>query len=124
MTVIPASGLVFEDLPGRASADPLADVDTASSVRIINLRRSAGRTAHRHPLSEEIIVVTRGSGAVWIDGTLYSLQEGDVVTIPVDAAHATIPDEGIEMTLACFFPHPDLSANLVPTDIEVGQEDL
>ena len=119
MSVTPRAALEFVDLPGRRSADPLRGEDTASSLRIVDLARSEDRTAHRHPHSEEVVVVAAGSGHVWIEGTRTPVSVGDVVRIPVGAAHATVPDEGVEMELICFFPHPDLAENIEDTDIRV-----
>lgn len=75
--------------------------------------------AHRHPLTEEIVYVEAGRGAVWIDGETHRVGPGDVVHIPTASAHATIPDDDSDMRLICFFPHPVLGDNLVDTDIQV-----
>lgn len=119
MTVIKGEGLEFVDLPGRRAANPFVNVPADSSLRVITLGRTEGRTAHRHPHSEEVIYVEAGTGVVWIDGELHPLEPGDVVRIPAGAAHATVPDEGEQMALVCFFPHPDLAANIEDTDITV-----
>ena len=47
------------------------------------------------------------------------MKEGDVVHIPIGAAHATIPSDGEPMRLICFFPHPHLPENIEDTDITV-----
>jgi quercetin dioxygenase-like cupin family protein len=120
VTVIKGDGLDFADLPGRRSANPFSDVPVDSSVRVVELERSAGRTAHRHPHSEEVVYVEAGSGAVWIDGELTPVETGDVVRIPTGSAHATIPDDGERMRLVCFFPHPNLAENIEDTDISVS----
>jgi len=119
MTLIDGHHLRFVDLPGRRSADPLDGVGSVSSLRIVELGRTEGRTAHLHPHSEEVIYVESGSGQVWIDGTLHRVEQGDVVHIPAGAPHATIPDEEVQMRLICFFPHPELSDNIENADIEV-----
>ena len=119
MSVHSGSDLRFADLPGRRSADPLAAVDAESSIRIVELERSESRTAHRHPHSEEIVYVAAGTGEVWIDGRTTPIAPGDVVRIPAQTPHATIPDPGVSMRLVCFFPHPDLSENIQDTDIGV-----
>lgn len=119
MTVIPSRRLEFTDLPGRASADPFEALMANSSVRVVQLDRTPGRKAHRHPESEEIIYVVAGRGEVWIDGQTEAVAEGDVIRIPPGAAHATIPAVDSAMRLVCFFPHPDLSTNLDDTNIEV-----
>lgn len=89
-------------------------------MRIVDLERTDGRTAHRHPHSEEVVIVSAGKGHVWIDGEMQAVVEGDVVHIPVGVPHATIPEEGSRMELVCFFPHPDLSQNIEETDIKVS----
>lgn len=122
MNVVPRDSLEFMDLPGRRAADPLSGRTAVSSLRIVQLERTEGRTAHRHPYSEEVVVVARGSGEVWIDGVRSPLSAGDVVHIPAGAAHATIPASGVEMELVCFFPHPDLNQNIEDTEIRVAEE--
>ena len=107
-------------LEGRRSGDPLADLDSESSVRIVDLDPGSARTAHRHPHSEEIVVVVSGSGNCWIDGARIAVGPGDVVRIPAGAAHATIPAS--PMRLHCFFPHPDLDENMETTDIDVTEQ--
>jgi quercetin dioxygenase-like cupin family protein len=119
MTVISHTTFEFVELAGRRSANPLSPEDAASSVRIVELERTTNRTAHRHPVSEEVVYVAAGSGEVWIDGTTHPVTAGDVVRIPVGVAHATIPAEGSQMRLVCFFPHPDLASNLEETDLTV-----
>lgn len=115
MTVVPHDGFRFEQLEGRRSADPLAGIDTAASVRVVRLRRTAGRRAHVHPRSEEVVYVVAGTGHVWIGGRRSAVGPGDVVHVPAGTAHATVPDPGSDMELVCFLPHPDLSANLTTT---------
>lgn len=119
MTVVRGDSLSFAELPGRRSANPFPPGAATSSLRVVELERTPGRTAHRHPHSEEVVYVEEGSGQVWLDGELIRVSAGDVVRIPPGAAHATVPDEGVGMRLICFFPHPDLGANLEDTDITV-----
>ena len=119
MTVVSHRQLRFTDLPGRSSADPLEALAASSSVRVVQLGRTEGRTAHRHPHSEEIVYVVAGRGEVWIDGTVEPVAQGDVIHIPAGAAHATLPAAESAMRLVCFFPHADLADNLDETDIEV-----
>ena len=117
MSAVPESELRFADLPGRRSADPLSGLGSDASVRIVELERTEGRAAHRHPHSEEVVYVAAGTGIAWIDGTEHPLSPGTTVRIPAGAPHATIPDAGSAMRLICFFPHPDLSQNIEDTDI-------
>ena len=122
MGIIRHESLRFADLPGRLSANPLEGLGSAASARFVNLTRSPGRTAHRHPHSEEIVYVVSGSGHVWLDGEEHPVRAGDIVQIPIGAAHATVPDDGVDMQLMCFFPHPDLASNNEDTDIVVTPE--
>jgi quercetin dioxygenase-like cupin family protein len=120
MSVVRGSALEFQALPGRRSADPFPDGGPASSMRVVEMEHTPGRTAHRHPHSEEVVYVEAGSGQVWIDGDLVAVTAGDIVHIPAGTDHATIPDAGVGMRLVCYFPHPDLAANLQDTDIVVS----
>ena len=63
------------------------------------------------------MVVARGRGRVWIDGEFSEVTAGDVVTVPIGLAHATVCTESV--TLHCFFPHGDLPNKYVETDIVV-----
>lgn len=119
MNVSDGAHLDFVELPGRRSADPLGHVSSESSVRIVELTRTPGRTAHQHPHSEEVVYVEAGAGEVWIDGVRTPVSAGDIVRIPAGTPHATIPSEGNEMRLVCFFPHPTLSENIEDTTITV-----
>jgi len=123
MTVIRSDDLVFVSLPGRQSADGLAGIASASSVRSVRLEHTPGRTAHRHPHSEEVVYVVSGAGTVWIDGETTTVTAGDIVHIPPGCAHATVPVPGSVMELTCYFPHPDLGVNVEETDIDVTMED-
>ncbi len=103
--------LHFAEFPGRLSADPFGDAGEGISVRVVNLTRPRRRTPHRHPHSCEAIYVVEGAGAFWEEGRAERVAPGDCIFVPPGAAHATIPDEGSTMVLACFFPHGDLPAN-------------
>lgn len=122
MSVVRRETLEFADLPGRRSADPLAGLPVSSAVRVVELVRGEVRHTHLHPLSEEVVYVVSGSGRVWVDGTVSPVGPGDIVHIPTATPHATVPDPGVAMELVCFFPSPDLTANIVESDmvVEVG----
>ena len=115
MTVVRRGAWRVAQLEGRRSADPLADLPTDSSLRVVRLHRTTGRHAHVHPRSEEVMYVVAGTGHVWIAGERSRVAAGDVVHVPAGAPHATVPDAGGDMELVCFFPHPDLAANLTAT---------
>ncbi len=123
MSVTPRQELQFNELPGRSSADPLQGRDSASSVRVVRLHPGSTRHAHRHPLSEEVVYVRTGHGTVFISGVPHRVGPGDLVHIPPGSLHATIPDAGELVELICFFPHPNLSANIEETEIELTIEE-
>jgi quercetin dioxygenase-like cupin family protein len=108
--------LCFVELPGRASADPLAllggGAGTGVSVRLVRMDAAPGRRPHRHPHSVEVVHVLGGQGTAWLDGRRTAVGPGDTFLVPVGAAHATLPDPGETLELLCVFPHADLGANL------------
>jgi quercetin dioxygenase-like cupin family protein len=120
VTVVPGSSLRFEPLAGRRSADPFGDGLRTSSVRVVEMERTEGRTAHRHPHSDEIVYVESGSGHLWLQGERLPVAAGDLVRVPAGVAHATVPEPATTMRLVCFFPHPDLTDNIEDTDIIVS----
>ncbi len=115
-SVVRHDELRFVELPGRASADPLALLaggrEAGVSVRIVRMPAAPGRRPHRHPHSVEIVHVLAGRGTAWLDGRGTAVGPGDTFLIPVGAAHATLPDPGETLELLCVFPHADLAANL------------
>jgi quercetin dioxygenase-like cupin family protein len=98
----------------------LRNISSQSSARFVTLEYTPGRTAHYHPLSEEVIYVVAGRGHIWLDGERLPVTVGDVIHVPTGLAHATVPDQGTAMELMCFFPHPSLADNLVNTDLVVA----
>lgn len=116
MRVVRAAELEFGQLPGRLSANPLADADLgAVCVRYARLRPGP-RAPHRHPLSIELTYVVEGTGTHWQDGETARVGPGDLVVVPAGVAHATIPDEGGEMLLYCVFPVATLEGNVEELD--------
>jgi quercetin dioxygenase-like cupin family protein len=110
--IVKAADLEAGALPGRMSADPFGPLDDAGlSMRVVEVAPGE-RSPHRHPQSYEAMFVVRGSGHLWENGRVYRVEPGDCILIPRDVPHATVADEGTPMTLVCFFPHPDLPANL------------
>lgn len=114
MVVFQGSGLVFRELTGRLSADPLP-AGAPCSMRVVRIAPGP-RTPHRHPHSVEVVYVVEGTGTTWEDDVPSRVVPGDVVLVPAGVAHATVADGPDELVLACFFPHPDLSANLEELD--------
>ena len=62
MAVVGSDSLDFVQMPGRRSADPLAGIEVGCSLRIVEMTPDPDRRAHRHPHSEEVVVVLEGSG--------------------------------------------------------------
>ena len=116
MTVIPSSALRFVPLAGRESADPFRDqasmTEANLSVRIVRMVADPSRSSHVHAHSAEAVFVAQGRGTLWANGVRTHLETGDTILIPAGVHHATLPDPESEMLLVCFFPHPDLSANI------------
>jgi len=106
--------LRFKALPGRDSADPFdGEKDANLSVRIVKMSADPERSPHVHPHSAEAVYVVAGSGTLWLEGERIPVERGDTFLIPAGAKHATLPDADVDMELICFFPHPDLSQNLL-----------
>ncbi len=123
MSVVRAADLDFKSLPGRLSADPLAGIGAGElAVRVVSVEPTTSRNLHRHPLSPEVVYVAAGHGTNWQGGTATRVGPGDIVWIPTDVPHATIPDPGSRLELVCFFPHGDLTTNLVELDETVSTE--
>lgn len=120
MLLGPHDALLFNDLPGRASADPFAGLAGAEglevSVRVVRMTHATGRRPHRHPFSCEVVHVLSGSGEAWQDGTRHAVAAGDTFVVPEGVAHATLPAPGGHLELLCVFPHPDLATNLEELD--------
>jgi quercetin dioxygenase-like cupin family protein len=118
MTVVGPDGLVFRDYPGRSTADPFKLAGRGeSTVRQVVIEHVASRSPHRHPHSEEVVFVVSGRGRVWLDGTFHEVGPGTWYRIPTGTPHATVADPGERMSLVCFFPHADLSANIEELDM-------
>ena len=116
MTIVSADELRFVALSGRDAADPFAATGLAAragvSMRIVRLAAMPARRPHVHPSSAEVVFVAEGRGDLWLNGVRKPLQAGDSVLIPKGTPHATLPDIDAPMRLVCFFPHPDLGANI------------
>jgi quercetin dioxygenase-like cupin family protein len=110
--VVPAGALRFHELPGRLSADPLPPgVAVGCSARVVRIAPGP-RTPHRHPHSAEVVYVVSGAGTAWEDDVPTAVGPGDVLVVPPGMPHATVATGTSDLVLVCFFPHPDLAANI------------
>ncbi|HSK22943.1 MAG TPA: cupin domain-containing protein [Egicoccus sp.] len=116
MLIVPADALQYVQLPGRRSADPLRDLDAPVSVRLVRIEPGPGRRPHRHPHSLELVHVLAGRGTAWQGGERHPVGPGDTIMIPQGVHHATLAAPGTALELVCFFPHPDLAANIEELD--------
>lgn len=114
--IVAGSNLRFTRLEGRASADPFAGLAAEGlSVRLVRVE-GGRRSPHRHPHSQEAVYVVSGNGVLWEDGKEQRVAPGDCALIAAGIPHAALPDPGTSLELVCFFPHPDLSANIEELD--------
>jgi quercetin dioxygenase-like cupin family protein len=112
MPVVPGESLDFARLPGRLSADPLPPgLPVGCSARVVRIAPGT-RTPHRHPHSAELAYVVAGTGTAWEDDVSRTVGPGDLLVVPAGVAHATVASGPADLVLVCFFPHPDLGANL------------
>lgn len=110
--IVSRSQYFFRKLSGRESADPLQNTPSGDlSMRIVRLR-GRDRSPHRHPHSREAMYVVSGKGRLWENGEERRIEAGDCALIEAGVPHATLPEPGTTMQLVCFFPHPDLNANV------------
>lgn len=105
--------LQFAALPGRWSADPFTGGAEAEgmSLRVVRIGDDGPRSPHRHPRSAEAVYVAEGRGQAWVDGEVARVAAGDAVLVPQGVPHATVPEEGEQLLLVCFFPDEDLATN-------------
>jgi quercetin dioxygenase-like cupin family protein len=112
MPVVPGGSLDFTALPGRFSADPIPPgLDVGASARVVWIGPGP-RTPHVHPHSAEVVYVVEGTGTAWEDDVPTRVGPGDLVVVPAGVPHATVASGPGDLVLVCFFPHPDLAANI------------
>lgn len=112
MPVVPTGSLQFDALPGRLSANPLPPgLDVGASARVVRIAPGP-RTPHVHPRSAELVYVAGGTGTAWEGDVPTRVGEGDLVVVPAGVPHATVASGTSDLVLVCFFPHPDLAANI------------
>jgi quercetin dioxygenase-like cupin family protein len=59
-----------------------------------------------------VVYVVEGRGVAWEGDESTTVTAGDLVVVPRGVPHATVAADGTDLVLVCFFPHPDLAANL------------
>ena len=112
MPVVPAGSLHFDALPGRLSATRCRRAGRRVPARAWCGSRPGPRTPHVHPHSAEVVYVAAGTGTAWEDDVPTQVGAGDVVVVPAGVPHATVASGTSDLVLVCFFPHPDLAANI------------
>jgi putative monooxygenase len=67
---------------------------------------------HYHPYSEEFLYVVEGEFEMTVDGTVFSLKEGDSLLVPINAKHRLVNKTGAVargvFQLAPLAPRPEL----------------
>ena len=62
---------------------------------------------HSHKDIEEIIYIVKGKGAVWVDGEVCQIEEGDSVLFPPNSKHTTKNTGDEPLLLLCIFSSPN-----------------
>jgi mannose-6-phosphate isomerase-like protein (cupin superfamily) len=73
----------------------------AQSLAEATLEPGQATERHYHRASEEIYVVTKGSGSLEVDGETRRVRPGDAVLIPPGAWHALENDGTSELRILC-----------------------
>ena len=68
------------------------------------------KPSHSHKDIEEITYVLEGKGAVWVEGEVLDIQEGDSVLFPTNSKHTTKNTGKGPLKILCFFSSPDYRA--------------
>ena len=61
---------------------------------------------HHHRVTEEIYLVTKGSGGLEVDGETRRVRPGDAILIPLGAWHTLENDGSSELTILCMCAPP------------------
>lgn len=108
-TVRSIDGVEAYRLPNRSVREVFSartGLAASCSFRTVDIEpqdASSPRVPHVHEAMEEIIVVARGSGALWVEGTWSRVGEGDAWIVPAGARHATVNPGPAVLRLYCFF---------------------
>jgi mannose-6-phosphate isomerase-like protein (cupin superfamily) len=78
----------------------------AQSLAEATLEPSQATGRHRHDRTEEIYLVTKGSGSLEVDGETRRVRPGDAILIPPGAWHMLENDGTSELTILCMCVPP------------------
>ena len=78
----------------------------AQSLAEATLEPGQATQRHHHRVSEEIYLVTKGSGSLEVDGETKRVRPGDAVLIPPGAWHTLENDGTSELTILCMCAPP------------------
>jgi len=100
--------------PARAEAYVTKDGSTIRELHRTALQSLAEATLepaqaterHYHGRSEEIYVLTKGSGSMEIEGETRRVAKGDTILIPAGARHTLENDGTSELTFLCICSPP------------------
>ena len=73
----------------------------AQSLAEATLEPGQATIRHHHRVSEEIYVVTKGSGRLEVDGETRRVSRGEAILIPPGAWHTLENDGTSELTILC-----------------------
>jgi mannose-6-phosphate isomerase-like protein (cupin superfamily) len=79
---------------------------SAQSLAEATLEPDQATQRHYHRQSEEIYLVTKGSGSLEVDGDTRRVRPGDAVLIPPGAWHTLENDGTSELTILCMCAPP------------------
>jgi mannose-6-phosphate isomerase-like protein (cupin superfamily) len=101
---ITLDGSEIREWAGRVSA-PAQNQSLAEATIPVG----AATTAHLHHTSEELYLVTDGTGRLIVDGEERVIERGDCALIPPGAAHKVlnVGEEPLRIVCACSPPYSD-----------------
>jgi mannose-6-phosphate isomerase-like protein (cupin superfamily) len=79
---------------------------SAQSLAEATLEPDQATQRHYHRQSEEIYLVTKGSGSLEVDGETRRVRPGDAILIPPGAWHTLENDGTSELTILCMCAPP------------------
>jgi mannose-6-phosphate isomerase-like protein (cupin superfamily) len=102
-------GSEIREWAGRVSL-PASNLSLAQATIAVG----AATTEHLHRVSEELYLVTQGSGRLRLDGEERMLQAGDCALIPPGTRHKifNVGDAPLQIVCACAPPYSDADTQL------------